>query len=382
VPIELSHTVIGGIALHSLTRERIWPHHLENRLRLVGELLFKAMAHQEAELKVVALQKRLESENLYLREEINLQHHHGEIIGQSRAIRSILKQVEQVAPAQTTVLITCETGTGKELVARAIHGLSRHRQRAMIRVNCASLPSNLVESELFGREKGAYTGALTSQAGRFELAHGSTIFLDEISELPLELQAKLLRVLQEGEFERLGSTKTMKVKVRVVTATNRDLEQAIQDGRFRQDLYYRLNVFPINIPPLRQRREDIPQLVWAFVQEFSEKMGKTVETIPGRVMERLKAADWPGNVRELRNVIERAMILTSGPEFQVALPQTTSSKPGEESLTLSEVERKHIVQVLEAAGWRVSGKGGAAERLGLKPTTLNARMAKLGIRRP
>lgn len=382
VPIELSDTVLGGISLNSLSRERDWPDHLVNRLRLVGELLFKSLAHQEAEQEVAELQKQLESENLYLREEIELQHRHGEIIGQSKPMRSILQQVEQVAPTDSTVLISGETGTGKELVARAIHKLGTRHQRAMVRINCASLPSTLIESELFGREKGAYTGALTSQAGRFELADGSTIFLDEIGELPLELQAKLLRVLQEGEFERLGSTRTRMVNVRVITATNRDLERAAADGRFRQDLYYRLNVFPINIPPLRKRPEDIPQLVWAFVQEFSEKMGKTVETIPARIMDRLKAAAWPGNVRELRNVIERAMILTSGPEFQVNLPQAVPSEPGDESFTLSEVERKHIVQVLEAAGWRVSGKGGAAERLDLKPTTLNARMAKLGIRRP
>jgi len=382
IPIDLKGTLVGGIALDSLARERDWPDHLVSRLRLVGEILLKAVVHQQAELEVAELQKRLESENLYLREEVKLQHRHSEIIGQSAVIRAVLQQVEQVAPTDSTVLITGETGTGKELVARAIHGLSGRRQRAMIRVNCASLPSTLVESELFGREKGAYTGALTSQAGRFELADGSTIFLDEISELPLELQAKLLRVLQEGEFERLGSTKTRTVDARIVAATNRDLDKAVAEGRFRQDLYYRLNVFPIDIPPLRDRREDVPQLVWAFVQEFSEKMGKTVETIPVRVMDRLKAADWPGNVRELRNVIERGMILTTGPEFQAPLPQPPAAAAEDGSLALADVERAHILSVLELTGWRVSGTGGAAERLGLKPTTLNARMAKLGIRRP
>ncbi|NIA15876.1 MAG: AAA domain-containing protein, partial [Nitrospiraceae bacterium] len=273
------------------------------------------------------------------------------------------------------------TGTGKELLARAIHNMSGRRDRPLVVVNCAAMPSALIEGELFGREKGAYTGAITRQVGRFEVANGSTVFLDEVGELPVETQVKLLRVLQEGQFERLGSTKTTTVDVRVIAATNRNLEKAVEEGSFREDLYYRLNVFPITIPPLRERGADIPPLAWAFISEFAEKMGKRIESVSRRSMEALQGYPWPGNVRELRNVIERAMIRATGATLHVPAP---SRKPGAaaKGMTLEEVEREHVVGVLERTGWRVSGKNGAAEILGLKPTTLESRLAKLGIQRP
>jgi transcriptional regulator with GAF, ATPase, and Fis domain len=288
--------------------------------------------------------------------------------------------VEQVARTESTVLIHGETGTGKELLARAIHRISDRSARPMVKVNCAALPSTLIESELFGREKGAYTGALTRQVGRFEIADGATIFLDEISELPLELQVKLLRVLQEGQFERLGSSTTTEVDVRVIAATNRDLEKLVEQGAFRDDLFYRLNVFPIHVPPLRERREDIPQLVWSFIEEYSERMGKRIDSIPRRSMETLQHYAWPGNVREIRNTVERAMILCTGNVLRIEPPTTPESKAFQNQ-TLEEVQRAHILQVLEQTGWKVRGKNGAAEVLGLKPSTLESRMSKLGIKR-
>ena len=381
IPIQLGGKLFGAISLGCFGRERQWPDELVGRLRLVGEVLFNALARQRAEETLARLQQQLQADNLYLQEEIRTEQSHGEIIGRSRAIRTVLKRVEQVAPTDSSVLLSGETGTGKELVARAIHDQSSRRGRAMIRVNCAALPSTLVESELFGREKGAFTGALTSQAGRFEMADGSTLFLDEVGELPLELQAKLLRVLQEGEFERLGSTETRRVDVRIIAATNRDLEQSIRTGLFRQDLFYRLNVFPIALPPLRERREDIPQLVWVFIAGFAKRLGKSVESVPRRTMEQLQAYPWPGNVRELRNVIERSLILSEGPVLQVELPRPAAG-PGESSGTLQDLDRQHILDVLGRAGWRIRGRGCAAEILGLKPTTLEARMRKLGIQRP
>jgi transcriptional regulator with GAF, ATPase, and Fis domain len=309
--------------------------------------------------------------------------HFSEIVGQSVAIRKVLLQVEQVAPTGAAVLLVGETGTGKEVLARALHARSPRHARPMIALNCAALPATLVESELFGREKGAYTGALTRQAGRFELANGSTLFLDEVSELPQETQAKLLRVLQDGSFERLGGGATLRVDVRVIAASNRNLEDAVRDGRFRDDLYYRLNVFPIHVPPLRERRDDIPLLVWAFVRELAPAMGKTIESIPEVVLEALQEYDWPGNVRELRNVIERTLIVCRGPILHAEPPETMgpSHEKPLRSETLEEVERRHIRSVLLKTGWRVSGRDGAAEILGLKPTTLESRMAKLGIKR-
>jgi transcriptional regulator with GAF, ATPase, and Fis domain len=279
-------------------------------------------------------------------------------------------------------LLLGETGVGKEVFARAIHELSPRRHRPMVRVSCAAIPAALIESELFGRERGAFTGALTRQIGRFEAAHQSTIFLDEIGELPAEVQVKLLRVLQERAIERLGSVQTIKVDVRIIAATNRNLEQAVQDKAFREDLFYRLNVFPIVVPPLRDRIEDIPALAWEFVEEFSKSFGKPVESIAKDSMRQLQQYQWPGNVRELRNVIERAMILATGPCLTVPLPQGGIARPISSGQTLRSLEIEHIRATLDSAGWRVRGHGGAAERLGLKPTTLEGRMAKLGLTRP
>jgi PAS domain S-box-containing protein len=327
------------------------------------------------------LKLELEQENVYLRQEIQLHQEHGEIVSVSQAMKRILAQVEQVAPTEAVVLLQGETGTGKELLARNIHRLSRRRDRPLVTVNCAALPPTLIESELFGREKGAYTGALTRMTGRFEVANRSTLFLDEIGELSIDLQAKLLRVLEEGRFERLGSTRSLKVDVRIIAATNRDLARAVAEDRFRADLFYRLNVFPIMIPPLRERIHDIPPLVWAFVRQNEKKLGKRVDRIPRRSMEALQHYAWPGNARELRNIVEHAMITGSGGTLHLQPPNPApgASPTGDK---LEEVERRHILSVLERTGWRVDGKNGAAEILGLKRTTLQAKIKKLGIKRP
>ena len=330
--------------------------------------------------EVKQLKNQLREENLYLKEEFNLLNSHEDIVGNSEAIMTVLKQIEQVAPTGSTVLIQGDTGTGKELLAHAIHNLSARKGRLMIKVNCAALPPTLIESELFGREKGAFTGALSKQIGRFELADASTIFLDEIDALPLELQAKLLRVLESGEFERLGSPRTVKVNVRIISATNRELAKLVSDGGFREDLYYRLNVFQIIVPSLRERREDILPLVWSFVQEFSKRMGKRIESIPQKDVEALQAYPWPGNVRELRNVTERAMIITNGHVLRLDVPMSAQSR-ADQSGTLEEVEKRRIVEVLNTTGWQVSGKDGAAEILGINPKTLTSRMQRLGIQR-
>jgi transcriptional regulator with GAF, ATPase, and Fis domain len=293
----------------------------------------------------------------------------------------VLSQAEQVARTDSTVLIQGETGTGKELLARAIHRLSSRKDRPLVTVNCASLPPTLIESELFGREKGAYTGAMTKMIGRFEVADGSTLFLDEVAEIPLELQSKLLRVLEEGSFERLGSTNTLRVNVRIIAATNRDLGEEVKAGRFRKDLYYRLNVFPIAIPPLREHPEDIPLLVWAFVEKAQKRIGKEIEAISKKTMEALQSYSWPGNVRELNNVIEHAMILSKDKSLRVHLPMPGSLET-DATQDLQDMERRHILAVLEKTGWRLSGDGGAAEVLGLKRTTLHEKMKKLGIKRP
>lgn len=331
--------------------------------------------------KIKQLKNQLEQENIHLRKEIELKFRHELIVGESDAIKQVLSLAEKVAAQDTCVLILGETGTGKELLARAIHNISPRKGRPMITVNCAALPASLIESELFGREKGAFTGALTRRLGRFDAAHESTLFLDEIGDLPIELQAKLLRVLQEGQFERLGSTETKKVDVRTIAATNCDLGKLVSQGKFRKDLYYRLNVFPITLPPLRERQEDIPLLVWAFVKEFCQRMGKQVSKISSETMDMLSQYTWPGNVRELKNVIERAMIMSDG--STLCLDSIESQTEGAElNLTLDEVERTHIQRVLQRVGWRVSGNKGAAKILGLKPTTLEARMKKLEIKRP
>ena len=345
---------------------------------------------QRAYGEIQKLKNRLEAENLTLREEIKVATGENELVGKSRGFITVLQQVKHVAPTDSTVLILGETGTGKGLIARQIHELSWRCDRPLVNVNCAALPAALIESEFFGHERGAFTGATDRKVGRFEMADSGTIFLDEIGDLPIELQAKLLRVLQDQEFERIGSSKTTTVDTRIIAATNRDLDTLIEQGAFRADLYYRLGVFPIRIPPLRERRNDIPLLVWFFVNILQAQLGKVVETIPAKVMEALTVYDWPGNVRELRNMIERAMILSPGAELELAADslqgrnnRKTAARPrGGRREKLEDVERTHIVSVLEACNWKVRGQDGAAERLGLKRTTLQSRMKKLGIQRP
>jgi transcriptional regulator with GAF, ATPase, and Fis domain len=341
-------------------------------------------ALQQARAEVAQLHDRLQAEHGDFRLALEGDYDCEGIVGHSPALRRVLHQVEQVAGPETTVLIQGETGTGKELLARAIHQHSARRERPLVTVNCAALPPTLVESELFGYEKGAFTGALTRKVGRFELAHAGTLFLDEIGELPLDVQAKLLRVLQDGEFERLGSVQTTTVNVRVIAATNRNLVQRVAAGHFREDLYYRLNVFPMTLPPLRERREDIPLLVWSVVAQCQGKLGKTIERIPARAMAMLVAYPWPGNVRELANVIERAIILSPVPTLVVdeVLGASALSDTDPPSLQLLEdVERAHILAVLDACQWHIKGEGQAAARLGLHPSTLYSRMRKLGIER-
>lgn len=385
IPLPSRKSIRHVIAFNTMSIERTWPDEYIPRLRLIGEAFVNALTRTQVaqELKrsyeeIRELKDKLQVEADYLRAEIKFCKHQEKIIGQSEALAKVLRQVEQVAPTDTTVLICGETGTGKELIAQAIHDMSLHRDKLMVKVNCASLPASLVESELFGREKGAYTGALTRQIGRFELADGSTIFLDEIAELPLELQVKLLRVLQESTFERLGSPRTIQVRVRVVAATNRNIREEVEKGNFRSDLYYRLNVFPITVPPLRERVEDIPLLVWAFVNEFCEKMGKQVHKIPKRDMEALQQYSWPGNIRELRNIIEHAVIVSTNGTLQVRLPKD-AGRDGSWSRTLEEVESQHILNVLRHTGGRIKGEAGAARILGMVPSTLHSRMKKLGI---
>jgi transcriptional regulator with GAF, ATPase, and Fis domain len=317
----------------------------------------------------------------YVRQDVQERPDAGVIVGRSAAIQRVLEQARQVAATDSTVLLLGETGSGKELIATAIHAQSQRRGRTMVRVNCAAIPGTLIESELFGREKGAFTGALARQIGRFELADHSTIFLDEIGDLPGDVQVKLLRVLEERQIERLGSPKPVPVNVRIVAATHRNLDARIAEGAFRQDLYYRLNVFPIQVPPLRERGEDIPLLVWRFVDEFSRSFGKRVEVIPRENMAALQRYPWPGNIRELRNVVERAMIVATGPHLTIPIPAQTATSV-RRSDKLADVEREHVLSVVQSCGWRIRGVDGAAERLGLRPTTLETRMAKLGIKRP
>ncbi len=330
------------------------------------------------------LKRQLEKENLYLREEIKAGLGFEKIVGKSDALNYVLFKVRQVAPTDATVLILGETGTGKGMVAHAIHEMSARRERPMITVNCAALPANLIESELFGREKGAFTGAHAKQVGRFELAHGGTLFLDEIGEMPLELQTKLLRVLQDGKFERLGSPQTIEVDVRVIAATSRDLKDDVANRRFREDLFYRLNVFPISIPPLRMRRDDIPLLVRRFVDKHARKIGKRFESIPKDTMKALQNQSWPGNVRELEHTIERAVITSPGPVLQLSdgLETQVLEERGDSFKRLRAIEREHILKVLGESGWKIDGRGGAASLLGLHPSTLRFRLKKLGIKRP
>ena len=348
-----------------------------------NELERQAVELRTALSEIKTLKDQLEAENIYFRQEIKMKHQLDHILGQSDGLKYVLYRAEQVAPMNTTVLILGETGTGKDLIAAAIHEMSPRKDRPLITVNCAALPGNLIESELFGREKGAFTGADTRQVGRFEIANGSTLCLDEIGELPLEVQAKLLRVIQHNEFERLGSSHTIKVDVRIVATTNRNLEEEVRKGRFRQDLYYRLNVFPITVPPLRQRTEDIPLLVQAFIERYSRKLGKQITSIQKETMKALQDYPWPGNVRELESVIERAVILCPGPVLQLADKLEISSPPLSSTVrTLEETERNQILKTLSETRWRIEGKDGAAAILGLHPSTLRARMHKLGIVRP
>jgi PAS domain S-box-containing protein len=336
---------------------------------------------RKATQEVERSRDQLQAENLYLRLEVKDRLSTDVIIGQSPAIRHVLAQIEQVAGTDSTVLLLGETGTGKELFATRIHELSGRRARPMVRVNCAAIPATLIESELFGREKGAFTGALARQVGRFELADHSTIFLDEIGDLPGDVQVKLLRVLEERHIERLGSPKSIRVDVRIIAATHRNLEKRIAEGMFREDLFYRLNVFPIEVPPLRERVEDISLLVWRFVEEFSRTFGKRIDAISRENMAALQQYPWPGNIRELRNVVERAMIVATSSRLTIEMP-TPRVVPGKRSAKLADVEKEHIRGVLESVRWRIRGPGGAADRLGLAPTTLETRMAKLGLARP
>jgi transcriptional regulator with GAF, ATPase, and Fis domain len=399
-PLSAEGEVIGWLSFGALRTPRAWPEQLVRRLRLIGDIFANALSRRRKEEELrqalaenVGLRKRLERENAVWREEVLHCRDFDEIVGESPRLKRALLQVEQVAKTDSTVMLLGETGTGKDLIATAIHRRGRRAERPLVRVNCAALPATLIESELFGHEKGAFTGAVARRPGRFELADGGTIVLDEIGELPLDLQGSLLRVLQGGEFERLGSSQTRRTDTRVIASTNRNLEAMVEKGAFRADLFYRLGVFPIDVPPLRERREDIPLLVAYFVEKLRLKLGRKVMRIPDRAVKELAAYDWPGNVRELENIIERSMIVSAGPELEVdGIPWHTQphigkppSAPAAETASirpLAEVEREYIRRVCEHCGWKVNGEGGAAERLGLKPNTLRSRMKKLGIERP
>jgi formate hydrogenlyase transcriptional activator len=391
VPMRVGGELIGAVAMsssHSSADYRPWNAVTVARFQAAADVFANALTRKQADeglqlayLEIQKLKDKLEVENSYLRQEIKLEYSHTGVVGNSAAMRGVLKKAEQVAGTDSTALILGETGTGKELIARTIHEMSRRGKRSMVKTNCAALPATIIESELFGREKGAYTGALAREMGRFELADQSTIFLDEIGELPPEVQSKLLRILQEGEFERLGSPKTIKVDVRVIAATSRDLPAMVKEGRFRQDLFYRLNVFPIVIPPLRERPEDIPALVWHILKDLGQRMGRSIEVVHASTMREFQKYSWPGNVRELRNVIERNLILNTGSTFRAEVPEL-EQKLSRDMRHIDEVESEYFRNVLQATGWRIRGKRGAAEILGVKPTTLEARMKKLGICRP
>jgi len=387
IPLRIGGRIIGAIAFAAFKETRAWPGDLIARLKLVGEVFAQAIARKREQEKLLSamaeikiLKDRLEQENSYLRLAAQVRPPQG-LTSRSPRFLSVIEEIVQVAQTGSTVLLLGETGSGKEVLAQAIHDASARKGRPMIKVNCAALPASLIESELFGREKGAFTAALARQPGRFEIADGSTIFLDEVGELPLELQPKLLRVLQEGEFERLGGSKTIKVDARVVAATNRPLAQAVQEGKFREDLFYRLDVFPIEVPPLRERREDIPLLAWTFVKEFSNSMGKPIDEIAEESMTALQEYHWPGNIRELRNVIERAMILGHCPKLHIKLCHTTLRPIAVKATagSLDEAERAIILQAVEQCNWRIRGSNGAAALLDVKPTTLESRIKKLGL---
>jgi formate hydrogenlyase transcriptional activator len=392
VPLALNGEIRGAVGYNVLGNQTFWTDDTLHRLNSLAAMFAGALSRQEHErslTEALATVKRLgdqlAAENTYLRQEARERFGPTVIVGESPALRRVLDQVKLVAATDATVLLLGETGTGKELFASEIHKGSGRRAKAMVRLNCAAIPATLVESELFGREKGAFTGAVARQIGRFELADHSTIFLDEIGELSLEVQVKLLRVLEDRTIQRLGGGHPIPTNTRIITATHRNLEELVAAGQFREDLFYRLNVFPIVVPPLRERRGDIPLLIWRFVAEFSKAFGKTVESIPADNMAALQEYSWPGNIRELRNVVERAMIIVNTRELLIPVPthvaERQSAKPGHSS-RLNEIERDHIRHVLETTAWRIRGADGAAERLGLKPTTLESRLAKLGLKRP
>jgi formate hydrogenlyase transcriptional activator len=393
----ISHgRVLGTLDVVSLREDAFTKQDVDLLTQIAGQIAI-AVDNAQVYSELSQIKNKLAEEKLYLEEEINTAYDFEQIIGSSTALKRILKQVETVAPTDSTVLIHGETGTGKELIARAIHSLSARRERTLVKLNCAAIPTGLLESELFGHERGAFTGAIAQRIGRFELANKGTLFLDEVGEIPQELQPKLLRVLQEQEFERLGGTRTIRVDIRLIAATNRKLDQMVAERQFREDLYYRFNVFPITIPPLRERREDIPLLVRFFASKFARRMKKRIETIPSEAVAALEQYHWPGNIRELGNYVERAVILTQGTELQFQLaelklparpakPTTTSydaATPASpvELTSLESVEREHILRVLKETDWIVGGPNGAAARLGLKRTTLQARMKKLGLAR-
>jgi transcriptional regulator with GAF, ATPase, and Fis domain len=395
VPMVVDGRAVGFLTFAKVGRETRWPPQLVGRLRLLGEIIGSALARQESERSLHTaleenerLRQQLAAENEYLQEEVRDAGDFGEIVGQSAGLRAALALVDQVAGTDAPVLLLGETGTGKELLARAIHQRSGRRDRPLVAINCAALPPTLIESELFGHEKGAFTGATQARPGRFELADGGTLFLDEIGDLDPALQTKLLRALQEGEIQRLGSGVTRKVDARVVAATNRDLARAMEEGRFRSDLYYRLGVFPIRVPPLRERAEDVPLLVWYLVRSRQRRLGRDIKSISRRAMEALQAYGWPGNVRELQNVVERALILSPGPTLRVdealglAARALNGAAPAPRGLSLRDNERAHVLRVLEACRWKIEGRGHAAERLGVHPSTLRNRMKILGIERP
>ena len=356
----------------------------EMLVQIAGQVAM-AVNNAMAFRQIAELRDRLDQEKQYLEEEINLEHRFDDIVGESTGLRNVLRQIETVAPTDATVLIQGETGTGKELLARAVHRLSPRSERTFIKLNCAAIPAGLLESELFGHEKGAFTGAIARKIGRLELANEGTLFLDEVGELPLDLQPKLLRALQEREFERLGGTRPIPVNVRLIAATNRDLAKMVAEKQFRSDLFYRLKVFPVFAPPLRERAADIPILVRHFVSRHARRMGKNIETIPPEAMAALVAWKWPGNIRELENFLERAVILSRGPQLHVPLAELEAMEEEEENAaanpTLHAAERDHIVRALREAKGIIGGPGGAAERLGLKRTTLNSKIKKFGIER-
>jgi formate hydrogenlyase transcriptional activator len=386
IPLQSHERILGTLNVGRFTDNRFDPDEVE-LLSQVAQQIAIGVDNGLAYREIAELKEKLNEEKLYLEDEIRTEHNFEEIVGDSAPLTHVLKQVEIVAPTDSTVLIQGETGTGKELIARAIHNLSGRRSRTFVKLNCAAIPTGLLESELFGHEKGAFTGAIAQKIGRFELANGGTLFLDEVGDIPLELQSKFLRVLQEQEFERLGSTRTIRVDIRLVAATNRDLAAMVTDKQFRSDLYYRLNVFPIVNPPLRGRREDIPALVQYFTNKFSKRMNRRVDTIPTETMHALSRYHWPGNIRELENFIERAVILTRGSSLAAPLVELRQQPNGHEGearsmSTLEEAEREHIRQALQQANWLVGGPSGAAAKLGMKRTTLQSKMVKLGITRP